>query len=152
MRRPVEGELVGGRRLSGPIGLGILMTQGGHCSDAMQGHVVARPVTIGLHGHQLLDTRLGNQQAIKGLVMQHRQERSTCGKALIAEGGRFHSQLAKAVLDGHLPDAGDLHQAWSCGQHLSCVDAQPWIVKEPPEHHLGVGQQAHQLLNSSATC
>lgn len=26
------------------------------------------------------------------------------------------------------------------------------IVEEPPEHHLGVEQQAHQLLNSWATC
>ncbi len=43
--------------------------------------------------------------------IEHQQERSTSGKALVKEGGRCHSQLAKAVLDGYIPDAGDRHQA-----------------------------------------
>ena len=84
--------------------------------------------------------------------IEHRQERSTGAKALIAEGGRCHVQLAETVLDGHLPDAGDRHQAGAGDQQLSCIGSQPWIVEEPPEHHLGVEQQTHQLLNSSATC
>jgi hypothetical protein len=37
-------------------------------------------------------------------------------------------------------------------QQPSGFGTQPWIVEEPPKHHLGVEQQSHQLLKSSATC
>ncbi|QNI66381.1 hypothetical protein SynBMKMC1_00268 [Synechococcus sp. BMK-MC-1] len=52
------------------------------------------------------------------------------------------------MLDGHLPDAGNGHHAWAYTQQPSGIDAQPWIIEEPPEHYLGVEQQAHQVLNS----
>ena len=84
--------------------------------------------------------------------IEHRQERSNGSKALIAEGHPCHDQRTEAVLDGHLPDAGDRHQAWPGSQQRTGCRSQPRIVKVPSQHHLGVEQQAHQLLNSSAIC
>jgi hypothetical protein len=91
------------------------------------------------------------------MTIQHWQEHRTSGEALIAKGSWRHRQLAQAVFDGHLPDAGNRHHARGCGHQITGFDAQPGIVEQPPEHHLGVEQQAHQLLNisvanSRATC
>jgi hypothetical protein len=106
---------------------------------------------------------LGNQQAVERIVVhqrelgslnhmtiQHRQKQRTSSEALITKGSRRHRQLAQAVLDSHLPDAGDRHHARACGHQITGFGAQPGIVEQPPEHDLGVEQQAPQLPNISA--
>lgn len=124
----------------------------------MHGDVVTTPMTIRGHSHQLLQPSLGSEQTIEGILMhkrqtggfdhmfiQHRQQDSSCREALIAKDIRCHGQLTQAMLDGHLPYAGNRDHGRAGSPQLSGFGPQAWIVKEQRDDHLGVKQEVNAV-------